>query len=108
MKYWKYKLVQHLTKNLLKAVTKDDILLITNNGWVSRGRVLSPDEKQLIQDEAKTLLDSVLWQYLSKEIEYVAFVRGRKAKNDEDNLACHYMFYNLDLIETFLERCKKL
>lgn len=108
MKYIKKLLVQYLTRKLLKAVSSEDIITITSRGWVTENRTLTQEERQQIKMEAQDLADSTLWKYLSKELEYAAFVRGRKATNDEDNMACHYMFYNLDLIEQFLERCRKL
>jgi hypothetical protein len=93
---------------LLRAVNEEDLLLITNHGWVSRGRKLSAEEKAEIKAQANDFADSLLWEYISKELEYAAFVRGRKAMTDRDNDASHFMFYNLDLIQQFLKRCQNL
>ena len=64
---------------------------------------LTPELIVSLREEAKAMRDSELWEFMRKELEYVAFVRGRKSITDEDNLATHYMFYNLDIMENFLE-----
>lgn len=107
MKYIKKRLIQYLTKNLLKAVNEDDILRITSEGYLLRKRKLSPEEVINIKEEAKSIVDSELWQMMMTELEYVAFIRGRKAKTDDDNLACHYLFYNLDLLKSFMNNLGK-
>ena|SRR3990167_3819957 len=101
-------LLRTLTKNLLKVVNEDDLLVITNQGWVSKGRRLTPEEKAEIKAQANEFSQSLLWEFISKELEYQAFVRGRKATTDRENDACHLMFYNLDIIEKFLIRCRTL
>jgi hypothetical protein len=102
------KVLQYLTRNLLKALTEEDVLSMTNRGWFVNRRALSPEEIANLKDEARAFETSTLWAYMSKDIEYVAFVRGRKAKTDEENLACHYMFYNLDIIAQYIRNCRKL
>ncbi len=106
--YLKRKLLAHLTKHLLKAVDERDLLLITSTGWVSRGRKLTPEEKAEIKAQAQDFSQSILWEFISKELEYAAFVRGRKSTTDIDNYMTLAMFYNLDLIQKFLDRCRTL
>ena len=101
-------LIAYLSKRLLKVIHEDDLLLITNRGWVSKGRKLTSEEMAEIKAQAKDLSDSILWQFISKELEYQAFVTGRKARTDRDVDATFYMYYNLDLIQQFLDRCKAL
>lgn len=107
-KYIKKTLVQYLAKHLLKAITEDDVLRMTNKGWFLHKRKLGSDEIEHLKEEAKSFKESILWKMMSKDIEYIAFVTGRKAKTDDENLACHYMFYNLDIIERYLNNCSKL
>lgn len=101
-------LLRALTKNLLKAVNEDDLLLITNQGWVSKGRKLTPEERAEIKAQANDFSQSILWEFISKEMEYSAFVRGRKATTDRDTDATFYLYWNLDLIQKFLDRCRTL
>ena len=107
MKYFKRKILQYLTRNLLKAVNEDDILRITSQGYLLRNRKLTPEEIISIKEEAKSIRESELWRLMTTELEYVAFIRGRKAKTDEDNLATHYLFYNIDLMQQFLNNIIK-
>lgn len=104
----KRKILQHLTKELLVAITEDDILQMTSKGYFLNKRKLSQEELMQLAEDARAFEGSLLWQVMEKEIEYTAFVRGRKAQTSEDNLACHYMFYNLDLLKKFLRNCSKL
>ena len=101
-------LVQYLTKKLLKALTPEDVLTFSNRGWFLNNRKLAPDEIGELKEQARNFRESFLWNVIRRDIEYAAFVTGRKAKTDEENLASHYMFYNLDVIERFLENCTKL
>lgn len=103
----KFLIISYLTKNLLKALTKDDILVMTNRGWYVNRHKLTSDEMVSLREEAKAFMGSTLWSLMLRDLEYQAFVRGRKAKTNEDNLACHYMFYNLDLIEQYIKNCIK-
>ncbi|HEC65054.1 MAG TPA: hypothetical protein ENI23_07165 [bacterium] len=107
MKYFKRKILQYLTRNLLKAVNEDDILRITSQGYLLRNRKLTPEEIISIKEEAKSIRESEIWRLMTTELEYVAFIRGRKAKTDEDNLATHYLFYNIDLMQQFLNNIIK-
>lgn len=104
----KRKLLQYLTRNLLKALTEEDVLTITNKGWFLNRRKLAPEEVAHIKAEATDFEKSLLWTLMRKDIEWAAFVLGRKAKTDEENLACHYMFYNLDIMERYLRNVNKL
>jgi|TARA_Y100000310_G_scaffold280166_1_gene299690 hypothetical protein len=100
---------------LLKAVTEDEILrtvqAIREGRVVSEyhvdGRVLSPNEVVSLQEEAKDLLKSEVWKLMVKELEWVAWVTRRKAKNEKDLLATEYLFYNLDIMENFLKELSK-
>lgn len=104
----KRKLLQYLTKNLLKAVNEDDVLRMTSEGWLLNNRKFAPEELSQLGDDARSFQQSFLWKLMRKDVEYTAFVRGRQALTDRDNDACHYMFYNLDILEKFLNNCAKL
>lgn len=90
------------------ALSPEEILTLTSRGWFMNKRKLSPEEVMEIKDEAEGFSKSLLWDLMRKELEYQAFVRGRKGITDRDNDACHYLFYSLDLMEKYLENCRKL
>ena len=107
MKYIKRKILQYLTKNLLKVVNEDDILKITSEGYFVGKNKIHPEQVVGLKQEAQLFLKSDVWMFAKKELEFVAFVRGRQAKTDEDNLATHYLYYNIDIIEQFLRNLSK-
>ena len=99
--------MQWLTRHLLKMVTEDDIIRITSDGYLLNGRKLPPEVVSSLKAEAREIKESELWKYMCNELEYVAFVRGRKSTTDMDNYATHSMFYNLDLLNQFLNNLAK-
>jgi len=107
MKYLKKIILMYITKNLLKMVNEDDVLKVTSKGYLLRNRKLTPEEVASLREEAKIFRESELWTLMRTELEWVAFVRGRKSKTNEDNLATHYLFYNVDIIEQFLRNLGK-
>ena len=107
MKYLKIRLLQYLTKNLLKMVTEDEILRITSEGFMVNKRKLEVDEIHALRAEAREFKESMVWKFMCNELEYVAFVRGRKSTTDMDNYGTHAMFYNLDLMQKFLDNLSK-
>ena len=105
--YIKKRILYFLTKHLLKAVNEDDILSITSDGYLLRNRKLTPEEIISIREEARSIRESELWKLMKTEIGFVAYIRGRRAKSDDDNLACHYMFLNLEIMQNFLDNMSK-
>lgn len=103
------KLIQYLVRNLLAAITEDDILTVTNKGWFYHKRKLTPEEVTQLQEEARSFKGSVLWNYMSNEVRYLAnlqmFEKGISAENTVFGRA---MLYNLQLLQQFLDRCSKL
>jgi hypothetical protein len=75
MKYIRKKLIQFLVKNLLAATTEEDILTITNRGWMHQKRKLSPEEVTQLQEDGHSFKDSVLWNYMKAEVRYQANLR---------------------------------
>lgn len=109
MNYFKNKVIRYLVKNLLVALTADDILTFTNKGWYIHKRRLSDDEVMQLKDEAQMLKDSVLWKLISNEIRFLANTRMfEKSAAEGNSVFGRAMLYNVDIIENFLDRCKKL
>lgn len=102
MKYIKKKILQYVTKHLLRAITTDDLLRATSEGYILGTRKLSPEELISLREEAQQWLESDIWRFMMSELEYLAYVRGRKAMTQEDLYATLYMNYNLDQIQQFL------
>lgn len=109
MKYLKLKIIQYLVKNLLVAILPDEILTFTNRGWYLRGRKLADEEVFQLKDDANSFQKSFLWQVMSKEVRFLANDRMFEKSAEEGNSVFgRAMLYNLDVLEKFVERCKKL
>lgn len=109
MEVFKRKLIRYLTKNLLAAVTENEILTITNRGWLLGKRKLTEEEVAQLKDDAESFRHSVLWNLVASEIRYLANINMFE-KGDTPNATTfgRAMLYNLQLIEKFMDRCKKL
>lgn len=105
----KRRIIRYLVKNLLVAITEEDILTITNKGWFTRNRKLDESEVNQLKEEAISLKGSVLWKLMSNEIRYMANLQMFE-KGDVPNSTVfgRGMLYNLQLLETFIDRCRKL
>lgn len=102
-------LIQYLVKNLLKALTEEDIITMTNRGWFLKNRKLSGEEVTQIKEEAHSFGQSVLWKLIANEIRYDANLRMFEKSAEEGNSVFgRAMLYNLELIEKFINRCTKL
>ena len=109
-KNWKLRAMHFVTvwlvKNLLKAVHEDELLTTTSRGWYVGSRRLRPDEISLLKQEARELKGSYLWRLMSRDIKYIAYLRAtNKARTSEDLLYSNAMYYNLELLETFISKC---
>lgn len=96
-----------LVKRLLKAVHEDELLVQTNRGWFIGRRRLSPEEVQALKAEAKDFRGSYLWNAMKKDVKFMAFLRATNlAKSDMDLIYSGAMYYDLELLEKFIENCE--
>ena len=101
--------INFLTRHLLKAVTEEEVLLISGRDWLLNKRKLSKEEVLMLKEEAASLQDSLLWKLAKKELKYGATQqRLDKAKTIEDMVFGKAQMYNMSLLELFFERIRKL
>ncbi len=109
MKWLRHWVVNYLTKNLLKAVTVDEVLLISGKDWLVNKRKLSAEEILTIKEEALSLQESTLFKLLKKQLKYeAAQQRYDKAKTIDDMIFGKSMAYCISQIEVFIENIGKL
>ena len=102
-------LINYLTGNLLKAVSEEDILRITNKGFFINKRKLTPEEIATLKDEADSLSNSFLWKIMTKDVEFMAFLQmSKQATKPDDIIFGKAMFYSLKILRDYLERLKTL
>lgn len=99
----KHILINYLTRNLLKAVSEDQILQIVNREFLYNRRNLTPEEIQSLKEEAKILRESFLWKMMNKEVEFLAYqAMTSKAKTIDDIIWGKSIFYSVYLMNIFL------
>lgn len=109
MNFLKLKFIQYLVKNMLIALTVDDILTFTNKGLFIKGRKLSSEEVAQLKDDADSFSKSFLWQTMTKEIRFLANDRMfEKSAVEGNSVFGRAMLYNIDILEKFVDRCKQL
>ena len=101
--------INHLVRHLLKAISEEDILHRTSQGWFVNKRKLERDELTILRDEAEILKDSQLWKLMQKELTWLANLRMfEHSRTAEDLTFGKAMLYNQDLGRKFLDRLTKL
>lgn len=105
----KHFVIEYLTRHLLKAPSGEDVLRVVGNRTVSQGkRKLSKEELAVLREEATALKDSLLWRYMKHELEWLASLRrGAHCTQPGDVTFGSAMFYNLDLMQKFLDRVER-
>lgn len=103
------KLIQYLVKNLLAAISEEDIITVTNRGWLKGKRKMDEAEVTQLKQEAEELKKSVLWNYMSNEVRWLANLQMFEKGISKDNTVFgRAMLYNLELCNKFLDRISRL
>lgn len=103
LKKLRHKLVTYLTRNYLKAITEEDIIQVSSNGWLLKRRKLSSDEIIALKEEAAFIQKSILWRLMKKDVAFLASQQMfDKATSHEDILFGKAMLYNLNLLDEYL------
>lgn len=101
--------INYLTKNLLKAVTVDEVLIISGKDWLVNKRKLSKEEIMLLKEEASSFYESSLYKVIKKELKYgMTLDRYDKATTADDMIFGKASAYNISLIEQYIDRIRKL
>lgn len=109
VKWLRNKVVSYLTKNLLKAVTIDDVLLVSGKDWLINKRKLTQEDILIIKEEATSFENSLFWKLTIKELKYgVTLQRYDKATTADDMTFGKAQAYSISQIELFINRIKSL
>lgn len=109
MKWLRNKIISYLTKNLLKATTIDDIILISGRDWLVNKRKLSQGEMIDLIEEAKSFQKSELYKLMIKDLKYgMTLQRYDKATTADDMIFGKAMAYAIAQIELFINRISSL
>lgn len=109
MKLLRRKLVQYFVKNLLVAITEDDVLFISGKDWLLNKRKLSAEEIIYLKEEAQSFSNSLLWKLMRNELRWLANKQMfDQLQKPEDMVFGKAMLYNLDKAKDFINNLKSL
>lgn len=92
-----------------RFISQDKVLTLTERGWTIGNRVLSPEDRATLKLEAKEFAGSFLWVMMRNDIHYIAYLQSTaKRRTDLDAIYGGAMYRDLEILEAFLEQCKKL
>lgn len=109
MKRVKIALINYLVRNLLKAVTEEDVLQIAGKEYLYKKRKLTAEEIAMLKEEAASFEKSLLYRLMYSEVRYLAWkLMADKAVNVDDLIAGKMMLYNQSIEKLFVSKVKKL
>lgn len=102
-------LINYLTRTLLKAVTADDVLLISGKDWIVNKHKLSREEILALKEEAVFIRQSTFWKLAKLDLKYaMTLQRYDQAKTNDDMMFGKAMAYDFSLIQKYMDRISTL
>lgn len=109
LKRFRHIVINYLTRNLLKAVTLEEILVMSSREWIIGTHQLSQEEIIELKEEANAFHGSMLWSLIKKDLRYGATLqRYDHAKTADDMLFGKAMTYSIAQIEVFIKNMRTL
>ena len=92
-----------------RFISEDSLLQPSGGGWRIGKRKLKPEDVATLKLEAKEFEGSFIWRLMRNDIHYLAYLQATaKRRTDADAIYAGAMYRDLEILETFLERCKEL
>jgi len=101
-------ILNYLSRHLVKRVTDEDVLKITQHGWFVGKYKLSLDEVDRMKMEADYILNSLAWKFAKTGLESEAWSKMAPPDNGQALIMGQSMFYNLSIIEKYFRQIKAL
>lgn len=100
-------LLRWVIRDILKAITIDDLLRIEGRKIFIGKTELKPDEIATLKSEANSFKSSLLWKLMENNLYWIAnfkMIRGSDRERDMDN--GRMMTLCIDTISEFLDKLK--
>lgn len=115
-KKWKDRISQLFEKEqpeiykIPRLINGDSVLqFVQGVGWQIGKRKLKPEDCATLKLEAAEFAQSFLWKLMRNDIHYVAYLQATaKRRSDADAIYAGAMYKDLEILEQFMEQCKKL
>lgn len=75
-------LIRFITRNLFKWISEEDVFAETKEGITHKGKLLTLDQLSRLSEDAKSIKSKYLWQVISTEIRYAAYLHWLKTGED--------------------------
>jgi hypothetical protein len=101
--------INWVVKNLLKSITEEDVLRPDKKGGIIyRGRTLSKEMCDRLQDEAEMLENSYTLKFILEDMEYLANkTMFEKSSKFDDLLFGKAMLYTIDVLKKKIHNLAK-
>jgi len=108
-RYLRRKAIEYLTKKLLRSITAEDVLRRGKDGIMrARGRKLSKEMVDQLQNEAEYINNSITFQLIMDDMEHLAHqTMFERSTGFEDMLFGKAMLYNIDVLKKKIQNLAK-
>ncbi len=108
MRRLKLFVINYLTKHLIRAITEEDILVISGKDWLYKNRKLTAEEILLLKEEAQSFNTSTLYRLMYNELRFQAMKQmADDAVNIDDIIFGKAMLYSISLEKKFIRNIIK-
>lgn len=109
LKRIKYKILNYLVSNLLKAPKLEDIILIKGVSVFLGNKQASDNELRQLTGEAKALLGMKIWHIFQATLKDTAHkIMFEKSGSFDDMVSGKWCLYNLDVQEQIVKKLSEL
>jgi len=92
-------------RNFFNAISEEEILTVTRNGYQIGNQILSDDQMKGLQSHASVVVQSDLWKYINNNLKYLANYRMYNgSKTVDDMVFGKAMLYNLEIINKLFKK----
>jgi len=101
--------INWVVRNLLKSITEEEVLRPDKKGGIIyRGRTLSKEMRDRLQDEAEMLENSYTLKFILEDMEYLANkTMFEKSSKFDDLLFGKAMLYTIDVLKKKIHNLAK-
>ena len=100
--------IKLLTEHLFKWVTEEDILSITKDGILHKGKYLNKDQTLKLSEQAHGIKGMYLWKVLQAELVYTAYLMFTQARDYNETLSARLLLRAEEIIRKKLDALDSL
>lgn len=103
------KFINFIARQIFNLVVENDILKVSGNKVIHKGRVLTNDEKKSIIGQAKSMNEMFFWELLLTEMKHIGNQKIYfESKTESDLLAGKMILWVVDVMERKVKNLSNL